>query len=292
MKHSLLTMPPNWKSVTLPHGIHAFVGGSGPPLVLLPGWPETAEAFAEILPLLAEHHLVYAIDPPGLGLSDPPPSGLYDTTAISTLLESSIRSTMSQPYHLLGHDVGGWIAYAWASQYPSSILSLSLLDCAIPGLAAPLTFPLPAVANAKLWQFSFNALPDLPELLTRGREHLLFDWLFDRKAVHPERITSEKRVGYVKCYSREGGMSQGFAYYRAAGASAEQNVVFARKGRLGMPVFALGGEGGVGGSLETAMQDLAEGKVQGGVVANCGHYVMEEQPEVVAGMLSNFLKSV
>ena len=57
------------------------------------------------------------------------------------------------------------------------------------GLAPPRDFPLPFEVNKKLWQFSFNILPELPELLTRGRERELFDWLFNNKAVHPERIT-------------------------------------------------------------------------------------------------------
>jgi hypothetical protein len=66
---------------------------------------------------------------------------------------------------------------------------LTLLDSAVPGCATPQTFPLPYEVKVKLWQFSFNTLPDLPELLTQCRERQLFEWLIEHKARHPERIS-------------------------------------------------------------------------------------------------------
>jgi microsomal epoxide hydrolase len=82
-----------------------------------------------------------------------------------------------------------WIAYAWTAQFPERIKSLTLLDSSLPGLAAPLSYPLPPEVNVKLWQFSFNTLPEPPEILTQGRERQLFDWLFQHKAEHPDRLT-------------------------------------------------------------------------------------------------------
>ena len=84
--------------------------------------------------------------------------------------------------------------------------------------------------NVKLWQFSFNTLPELPEILTHGRERELFDWLFQHKARHPDRISATHRDRYVTCYSKDGAMSHGFAYYRAVAESAAQNLEFASPG--------------------------------------------------------------
>jgi hypothetical protein len=81
----------------------------------------------------------------------------------------------------------------------------------------------------KLWQFSFNRLPDLPEVLTQGKERELLNWLFDNKAEYPSRITQAKRDRYVECYSRPGGMSNGFAYYRAVTTNMLQNKGFLGK---------------------------------------------------------------
>jgi len=281
-------MATKWQSKTLAHGIHAFVAGKGTPIVLLPGWPQTAEAFSEMIPLLSPHYTLYILDPPGLGDSASSTTG-YDTGSISRTLHSAISTVISGPYHLVGHDVGAWIAYAWAAQFPSSLLSLTVLDSGIPG-SLQAVFPLPYEANIKLWQFAFNRLPDLPEILTKGKEKELLDWLFDMKTVYPERITREKRERYVECYSKDGAMGRGFAYYRAADESVVQNKAFGET-RLAMPVLALGGEKAVGGGMLMQMEKLAE-KAKGGVIEDCGHFVMEEQPEVVAGRLLEFLREV
>jgi pimeloyl-ACP methyl ester carboxylesterase len=278
------------RSTTLLNGVHAWTDGEGPPVVLLSGWPQTADAYFEIFPLLSKKHQVWVLDPPGLGSSSPSTTG-YDTQNISRLLSEAINTVISQPYHLVGHDVGAWIAYAWAAQFPNHIKSLTVIDSAIPGLAPKQSFPLSDEINTKMWQFSFNRLPDLPEILTKGKERELLDWLFKLKAIHPDRITEAKRRLYAEAYSRDGAMSQGFAYYRAVIVSAEQNIKLAGIGKLKMPVLAIGGDGAVGGGLKMTMDVLAE-DVLGEVIEDCGHFVMEEQPEVVSKLLLEFLGGI
>jgi pimeloyl-ACP methyl ester carboxylesterase len=282
-----------WQSTTLPTGIHALVGGpkSGIPVILLPGWPQTAAAFEPLFPQLSVKYRVYALDPPGLGDSEPSPTG-YDTKSVSLILHTAVKGVLkpSQKYHLVGHDIGAWIAYSWARHHPVDILSLTLLDSAIPGHAPPLSFPLPDPLNMKLWQFSFNRLPDLPEILTKGKEKELLNWLFATKSVHPDRVTKERREVYVKAYSKEGAMSRGFEYYRAVEKSAAQNLSF-KETKLTMPILALGGDQGVAGGLKAVMEVLAE-SVEGGAIPDCGHYVMEEQPEALAQMMLDFYQSV
>ena len=278
-----------WKETTLAGGIHGLTAGSGTTVVLLSGWPETAEAYSEIIPQLAESHQVLALDPPGLGGSEPAAGG-YDTANIAKILANAVQTFAPGPIHLVGHDVGGWIAYAWASQYAEQIQSLTLLDTAVPGTGAPQTFPLQPELNVKLWQFCFNTLPDLPEILTAGRERELFDWLFAQKSKRLDRIPQANRDRYVEAYARPGAMSRGFAYYRAVAESSKQNKEFS-KAKLAMPVLARGGESGTGDRLKSAMESLAL-QVEGGMIEDCGHYVMEEQPEVVAHELLRFFKKV
>ena len=82
-------------------------------------------------------------------------------------------------YTLVGHDVGAWIAYAWACQEPTKPARLALIDAAIPGTLPDAGF---AIENApRVFQFFFNAVPDLPERLTAGRERVYLDWLFETK---------------------------------------------------------------------------------------------------------------
>lgn len=270
-------------------GIHGLAAGSGTTVVLLSGWPETAEAYSGIIPQLAEHHQVLALDPPGLGESDPAEKG-YDTASIAKILAEAVKTFTPGPIHLVGHDVGGWIAYAWAAQFPGHLQSLTLLDTAVPGTGAPQTFPLQPGLNVKLWQFCFNALPDLPEVLTQGRERELFDWLFQQKSEQLDRIPQANRDRYVEAYARPGAMSRGFAYYRAIAESSKQNKEFS-KAKLPMPVLALGGQSGAADRLKSSMESLAL-QVEGGTIEDCGHYVMEEQPDVVSRELLRFFEKV
>jgi pimeloyl-ACP methyl ester carboxylesterase len=108
--------------------------------------------------------------------------------------------------------------------------------------------------------------------------------------VRLERIPAENRERYVACYSKPGGMSQGFAYYRAATQSAVQNVEFSRH-KLQMPVLALGGSRAQGDNLRLSMETLAA-NVSGGVIEDWGHYVMEEQPDLLAHRLLEFIEHV
>ena len=277
------------KEQILAHDIRALSGGSGSLVVLLPGWPETVQAYAGVFPMLAARHRVLALDPPGLGGSAPSAEG-YDTAHISRMLADAVLGAAEGSYHLVGHDVGAWIAYAWAAQFPKRLKSLTLLDSVVPGCSTPQTFPLTYEVNVKLWQFSFNTLPDLPEILTEGRERQVLEWLIEHKAQHPERISQANRDHYVECYAKPGAMSRGFAYYRDASKSALQNVEFARR-KLAMPVLALGGISGVGDRLRMSMQAIAT-HVEGGHIEDCGHYVMEEQPEAVSERLLEFFEQV
>lgn len=278
-----------WKETRLEGGIHALTAGSGTTVVLLSGWPETAEAYSEIIPQLAENYQVLALDPPGLGGSDPAQGG-YDTANTAKILANAVKTFTPGRVHLVGHDVGGWIAYAWAAQFPEQIQSLTLLDTAVPGTGAPQTFPLQPELNVKLWQFCFNTLPDLPEILTAGRERELFNWLFKQKSEQLDRIPQANRDRYVEAYARTGAMSRGFAYYRAVAESSKQNKEFS-KSKLPIPVLALGGKSGVGDRLKIALESIAL-QVQGGAIDDCGHYVMEEQPQVIAHELLRFFEKV
>lgn len=277
----------------LENGLHALQAGTGnTTVVFVSGWPETAEAFLPLFPYLQPHYHLLAIDPPGLGRSAPPRDGFYSTVSISKLMMQTVEAAVSSPYHLVGHDVGAWITYPWAHQASDRLLSVTLIDNSIASLPAPLTYPLPHGVNLKLFQFSFNALPGLPEILTAGREREFLDWLFETKAVHPDRIARSVRDHYVQCYSQKGAMSRGFAYYRAFSDSAKDEKKLVSGQKLGLPVIAIGGIQGAGSTVSRSLQPVTEGEVRGFVVEDCGHYVMEEQPEKTAEILLQVFREI
>ena len=94
--------------------IHCVVAGSGEPVLLVPGWPQTWYAWRHVMQALAaQGFMAIAVDPPGLGDSDRPEQG-YDTGSVARTLHQVMAQLGFNRYHLVGHDVGMWIAYALA----------------------------------------------------------------------------------------------------------------------------------------------------------------------------------
>ena len=257
----------------------------GAAVVLVPGWPETWYAWRRVMPLLASAgRRAIAFDPPGLGESAFLPQGQgYDTGRIADVLRAGLHALALERVDLVGHDVGCWIAYAYATRHPDAVRRLVLLEAALPGVTPDAAF---ALANApKVFQFYLNAIPELPELLTRGKERAFLAWLFRAKAANPDAIGPADLDEYMRSYGDPARMSAGFSYYRAVPADVAQNRAAPS---LPMPILALGGEKGVGTALRDALRGHAEHLV-GGMVEGYGHYLPEECPEELTRRILAFL---
>lgn len=265
--------------------LHFVTAGKGQPVLLLAGWPQTWYAWRRVMPILAQHYTVVALDMRGLGDSEKPQSG-YDTRTVAEDIFHLVQQFGGRRFFLVGHDVGAWVAYAYAAAYPKTVRRLVVLDAAIPGITPMQAFGLSR--DSKTWQFVFHAVPDLPEEMTAGRERMYLSWFFCNKSAHPEAITAEALDEYVRCYSAPGGMRAGFEYYRAVFEDIEQNQEYA-KTRLMMPVLVFGGEKATGDRMLQTMQTAAD-DVRGGVIPDCGHYIPEECPEFLAEQLIAFFK--
>ncbi len=263
--------------------LHAVTGGSGPALVLLAGWPETWYAWRLVMPALAERFTVIAPDMRGQGDSDRPLTG-YDTQTLAADVHALVAQLGHTKINLAGHDVGAWAAYAYAAAYRDEVERVALLDAAIPGVTPAAAFALKRKSTT--WQFFFNAVPDVPEMLTAGREREYLGWFFRTKAARPNAISPATVDVYVKAYSVPGGMRAGFSYYRAVFDDIDQNTI-SKKTPLAMPVLALGGDHAVGDALRQAMTTAAT-DVSGGALAHCGHYIPEEAPRELARRFTAF----
>ena len=257
----------------------------GPVVLLAPGWPQTAYAWRHVQPILAEAGVrTLALDLPGMGGSDLLAQGVaYDTGHVADLLASAVARAGIARCTVVGHDVGTWVAYAWATRHPQAVDRLVLTEAAIPGVTADAALPL--AAAPKVFQFYFNAVEELPELLTQGREREFLDWLFRSKTMVKDAIGEADLEHYVQSYSRPGRMRAGFAYYRALLQSIAQNKAATPPT---MPVLALGGEGGVGETLYTALRARAS-QTEGGAMAGVGHYIPEEAPDAFVERVLAFM---
>ena len=276
---------------------HYVTAGSGEPVVLLPGWPQSWIAWRKVIPLLVkEGRQVYVLDPRGFGDSDKPHAG-YDLDTAARDLHGFLASTglaRAGGVDIVAHDVGVWVAHAHAVAYPGEVKRLVLTESNIPGVsagAAPVGVPSAAV-NLMAWQFAFNRLDDLPEILVQGHERDYLNWLFTTKSTRNYAIEPAALDEYVRVFSTPGAARAGFDWYRTAFSPEGLAQAKARAAqRLQMPVLALGGADGVGDALRATAATVGD-RVQGGAIKGaetegCGHFLPEECPaEMTAAILA------
>lgn len=271
------------------HGVplNVMEGGSGPLLLLVPGWPQSWFAWRKIMPRLAAQYHVVTFDPPGLGES-PPPAGGYDTGSISLHIDPLLDSLGAADCLLVTHDIGAWIGYAYAARRPERVRRFVMIDAAIPGLAPPSVYRMSPEQLSRTWHFAFNYLPELPEMLIVGREREFLSWLFRVKSVDWTKAFDRDALDeYVRIYAAPGRWAAGLGYYRAIFESIAQNQASAQT-KLSMPVLAIGGEAGLGAAMRQTLEGIAT-NLQGAVVPHCGHYVPEESPDELLKLLLPFL---
>jgi pimeloyl-ACP methyl ester carboxylesterase len=271
--------------------LHYVEGGAGKPILLIPGWPQSWYAWRYVMPrLVAAGYRVIAVDPRGMGESDRPAGG-YDLGTVAADLHGFVETLgllQDGPIAVAGHDVGSWIGYVYASDWPGDIRRLAVMDSLVPGISTPRTDLPPDEANLRSWHFGFNRLDDLPEVLLAGREKLFLTWLFRTKSMRPWAIGPEAIDEYARQLAAPGAVRSATAYYKAAFEPANVAANVERSKRpLAMPVLALGGERGYGPRMVEAMRSLAL-DVVGGEVGGCGHYLPEEDPERISDELLRF----
>jgi pimeloyl-ACP methyl ester carboxylesterase len=264
---------------------HYVQAGTGIPVVLLSGFPQTWYSWKKLIPLLSDRYSVYAIDLPGLGDSGKPSNG-YDVQAVAQRIHELVRALKLDYYHLVGHDVGAWIGYFYGATYPTELKKLTLIDAGIPGISLPETVPTAKDVMLR-WHFLFQQLPDLPELLVQGREKDYIRWFFNHRGGSTNWFNESDLDEYVRAYSAPDALRASFAYYRAIALSAEQNKNLPK---IPVPVLSVSGEKGAGPNMGAALRKYID-NLEELVIPNCGHYVPEEQPKVLAERLLKFFEN-
>ncbi len=266
--------------------LHVVRGGTGPPLLLLAGWPQTWYAWREVMPALGEHFTVIAAEPRGVGLSDKPDDG-YDTGSLARDMVELMAALGHTRFTMVGHDIGMWTAYAIAADHPSVLERIIVAEAAIPGLTPSAPIFSNALVNSKLWHFGFNRLPRLNETLVRGHEYEFFSEQFRTKAATRDALPEHAIREYVDAISRDpAGLHTSFEFYRALETTMEQNTERQRS-PITLPVLAIGGALGLGEGVGTTMR-LAGTDVTTLIIDNAGHYPAEENPEAMIEAILTF----
>lgn len=266
--------------------LHAVTGGSGPALLLVGGWPQFWWQWRKVMPRLADHFSVIAVDPRGVGLSDKPETG-YDSTTAAGDLARLMTALGHDSFRLVGHDVGMMLAYALAADHEPRVSRLVLAEAALPGISDdPSATPAANRPVDATWHFMFNRLATVNEELVRGREDVYFRDQFAVKGATPTAIPPEAVDVYLDALRRPGALHASFQYYRALDVTIAQNKARARTA-LPMPVLAVGGAAFRGAGVAQDVRRVAD-DVTELVIAGCGHYVPEEAPEALLAALLSF----
>jgi pimeloyl-ACP methyl ester carboxylesterase len=146
--------------------LHYVLAGSGDPIVLLHGWPQTWFAWRHVIPVLARHHTVIAPDMRGFGASQKPDDG-YDKVTVARDVHALVHALGHDRIFLVGHDMGGQVAYPYAAMWPQEVRALVYIESSLPAFGQE---ELMDVARGGSWHFGFNMAGDIAEALVRRRE--------------------------------------------------------------------------------------------------------------------------
>lgn len=259
--------------------IHYVRAGEGDPVVLLHGWPQTWYMWRKIIPALAERYTVIAPDLRGFGESSKPIGG-YDKRTVAADIHGLVRQLGFEKIFLVGHDMGGPTAYAYASAHPEDVRRLVILDVAI-----VIDEATAASYFTRLFHLSFHAEPDIAVALVSGRERTYLTHFY-RNCYNPGAFSHEDIDEYVAAFSAPGAMRASMAHYGAIWQDVEHNKENA-KTKLEMPVLALGGALSFGMGVLASCREVAK-DVRGGVIEGCAHWIAEEQPEALLRELLPF----
>jgi pimeloyl-ACP methyl ester carboxylesterase len=267
--------------------LHAVIGGDGPPLLLVHGWPQTWYAWRMLMPTLAQDFQVIAVDQRGIGLSDKPQDG-YDTGTLARDLVALMEALGHQRFALYGTDTGMPIAYALAADHPDRLERLVVSEAPLPGVTPSPPLLLPPPLNARLWHLAFNQLPaEVNEALVRGREDVFFGPEFDASA-GTNKLPPDTVRYYLDLLAADPEALRGsFEIYRAFPTIIAQNQQRATR-RLTLPVLAIGGAESSGAMVADTMHQVAD-NVQSLVIPGCGHWVAEQAPQELLAALTAFL---
>src|SRR5690606_27560238 len=170
---------PSISDQTLKVGEQTFrylsAGTDGPPIVLLHGWPQSADKFRAIMPELAKNYIVYAPDLSGIGGTNAPKQR-WDKASLANDIKGFVDQLGLEYPLILVHDIGGMVAYAYGLLYPIDVAGIFILVVPIPGLAPLDDFPTSRHAG----HFNFHAQDGLAEALVGGRQALYFCYFIDK----------------------------------------------------------------------------------------------------------------
>jgi pimeloyl-ACP methyl ester carboxylesterase len=282
LHHGMATLAPGVS-------LHYVSAGTGErTVVLLHGFPQTWREWRHIIErLVGAGYRVVAPDYRGAGHSSRPLDG-YDKRTMAQDIHRLVRDELgiTTPIALVGHDIGLMVAYAYAQMFREDVSHLAVIDAPLPGT----TIFDRLRADPRVWQFAFHSVRDIPEMLIAGREKAYFQSFFNARLYNAAGITEDDIDQYASTYAAPGALRAGLELYRTFDRDiADNRRSLAERGKLTIPVLAVGGAASTTGPLMGEMmrevaEDVSELRVPG-----AAHWIAEENPQALGDGLISFL---
>jgi haloacetate dehalogenase len=274
--------------------IRTLRAGSGPPLLLLHGYPQTHVIWHKIAGRLAERFSVVLTDLRGYGDSSKPEGGdrhqNYSFRAMAQDQLEVMRHLGHQHFYVGSHDRGARTAHRLCLDHPDTVRKVCFMDI-VPTLRMYRDTSM-EFATKYMWWFFLIQKAHLPERMIGADAEFFLDYHFQVQNGTPGALTAEALEEYRRCFCTPEAIHASCEDYRAsADIDLEMDEADAKAGhKIEAPVLALWGGKGAIGKLWNVLEvwrEHANGPVTGRAL-NSGHYLAEEQPEEVLQELLRF----
>jgi pimeloyl-ACP methyl ester carboxylesterase len=265
--------------------LHFVTAGSGPPLVLIHGFPQTWYQWRHLIDRLADRFTIIAPDLRGIGASPGPATG-YDKHSLAGDVKAIVSHVCGdEPALVIGHDMGSFVAFAYALRYWEQVRGLMLVDAPPPGT---IIFE---SGKGRAWHIAFHSQRDVAEMLVASKERpyiaqFIASRIYDNAAISEEDIDI-----YAAAYRAPGAMRAAFEMYRTLDEDAGLNRAALADGKLPMPVVFVGAAGRMTSAPLEAMGSEIADDLRVILLDRCGHWISEEQPDALAAAISELAEA-
>lgn len=261
-----------------PLDVHVLEAGSGPPVLMLHGWPQHSGCWRKVIPLLSDSYRLICPDLRGFGWSGAPGCGSDPETFAADAI-ALLDALELDRVRLIGHDWGGYAAFLLALGWPQRIERMLVLNTGQPWVEAS---PRTALSLWRLWYVV--VLATLGERIALHRPDLVARTLRVDYA-HPEGITAIDAAAYAERLRTPAAAHATKLLYRSY-LRTFAGVVLGRAeqaGRLTVPTHFLFGtrDRALSTDILRGIEDHAD-QLKVELVRDSGHFIAEEKPELVA----------
>jgi haloacetate dehalogenase len=274
--------------------IHGVTGGSGPPILLLHGYPQTHAIWHRIAPELEKRFTVVATDLTGYGDSAKPLSDMEHMPYTKSLMARdqvlAMRALGHNRFHVVGHDRGGRVAHRMALDFPDQVQTLTTLDIA-PTLHM---YQQTSDAFARAywhWFFLIKAAP-VPETMIGADPEFFIRQHMSRGEAGTRIFHDVAFVEYLRCFKNPATIRAACEDYRASATTdLVQDAADLGRLKIKVPLLALwGANAAVGKNFDVLASWREWANDVRGEALPCGHYIPEEAPERLLKLLETHLR--